>query len=487
MTETTLRAAVRPATARPSTRRGSAVFVLAVLLLCCLAAGDAAAAGYVRFQHGGRGISEVGALTARADSPLAVRYNPAGITELPGLEIEGGIDFSNAVDEYTDASGGYEADHSIQLPPFVYLTWSDPERLGDWAVGLGIDTAEWYRVDWFPVFFPLREATRLNDVNIWEVHPVLAYRLSDQWSFGGGLRYDVGTQTWGTNRRFDIAADEDGPFHPVEYLIDADSDIDGYGFDLGAQYRSTLWGFGALFRSKVELDGSGDLAYELRDPPADASLTPAALDIIRQRPRGFDSQFDLPREISGGLWFAPYPELRFEADAVWTAWSDTSQIFTGSFVELGPGNFRRFPVDLHAGWDDTLSVRVAVEGDLSDFVVLSGGVAWEPSPVPGGHIAPAWPRGDAIVYALGVGFRYQRVTFDLGYAFHDHGESSTRVGATPGTFSGQESNWSVSAPLQVLGGRDPRFRRAGSGRDRRRGCGRPAAPRRAPRWRAPGR
>ena len=205
-----------------------------------------------------------------------------------------------------------------------------------------------------------------------------------------------------------------------------------------------MWGFGAVYRSEVELTGSGDLAYELRDPPADASLTSGAQSIIDSRPRPFSTKVDLPRELNAGIWFAPYPELRFEVDLAWVAWSDSRQELNGSFVGTVSG-FQRFPVNLHGEWNDTLSVRAAVEGEVSDFLTLNGGIAWEPSPVPSSRIAPAWPRGDAIVYAAGASFRYARVTFDLGYSFHDHDDASSRVFETPGTFSSHENVWSASA------------------------------------------
>jgi long-chain fatty acid transport protein len=432
---------------RAAVRLPAAVLLaaLAALPASLLPATDAGAAGYGRFQHGGRGVAQMGAFVARADGPAAIYYNPAGLTEVPGVQIEGGLDFSNATDELAAPSETFRADHSIQFPPFVYLSWSDAERSGDWALGLGIDTPQWYRVDWDPVFFPLRTATRLNEVEIWEVHPVAAYRLSDAWSVGGGLRYQFGKTTWGRNYQFETGASEDGPFFPVEITGDADADIDGYGFDVGVQYRSTLWGFGALYRSEVELEGNGDIDFELRDPPADPALTPGILDLIDSFRRDFSARYDSPRELVGGIWFAPYPELRFEIDAAWTNWSDSSQEFLGDFLVFSSPQFQRFPVDLHGEWDDTLSLRLGVEGDVSDFVVLSGGVAWEPSPVPTGRIAPAWPRGDAIVYGLGIGFHYETVDFDLGYAFHDHDDEAVNQLGTRGTFSSDEQAWSVSA------------------------------------------
>lgn len=424
---------------RPHAARPALHFALALALVAALLPATAAdAGGFTRFQHGGRGVAQTGAFVARADSPFAVTYNPAGITELEGFQIEGGLDFSNATDEYTSPGGeGFRADHSIQFPPAVYLTWSDPQRLGDWALGFGIDTPQWYRADWDPVFFPRRFTTRLNELEIYEAHPVLAYRLNEAWSVGGGLRYQFGTTTWGRNELIPVIPPQ-GPQLTAEAFVDAEAKIDGFGADIGVQYRSTLWGFGALYRSEVKLEGSDDLAYSLRDVPAPEFQGQAQGTLDRRR-KDFEVTVNRPAELAAGIWLAPYPELRFEADLVYVAWSDAEQVFRGVFVPISP-TFP-VPVNLMSDWSDTVSVRLAVEGDLSDFLALSGGVAWEPSPV-ASEVGAAWPRGDVLVYALGASFRYEQVRFDLGYSLHDHDKTSESAG---GRYTSDEQVWSGSA------------------------------------------
>lgn len=429
---------------------------LVPLLVLALAAGvaalpapDADAAGYGRFQRGGRGAAQAGALVARADDPSAVFYNPAGLADLEGLQLSGGLDFSNATDEYRDRASGttFRADHSIQFPPSVYLTWSDDERLGRWALGLGVDTPYWYRADFDPVFFPLRFVERVTELEVWEVHPVAAYRLNDAWSVGGGLRYQTGGSLRGFNSTVGVGGSDGQPAFG-EIFIDADADVDGYGFDLGTRYSSTLWGFGAVYRSGVELEGDGEVVRAIRDAPAD----PVAADRLRQilatsGSLPFDTTVDLPWELATGVWFAPYPELRFELDLVLAGWSDFEQTFRGRDSVIGAAPRRT----LESGWDDTLSVRLGVEGEVSELLTLSGGVALEPSPVPDDRVSPAFFRGDATVYAVGASFAYDTVTFDLGYSFHDHDDVGIERLTIPdftdqsGTFSSDSQVWSLSA------------------------------------------
>lgn len=424
----------------------TAAAVLAALVLPLVPTGDAEAAGYGRFQRTGRGTAQAGAWVARADDPSAIHYNPAGLTNVEGFQVTAGLDFSNSTDEYTSETvGGIRADHVIEFPPHVYVSWTDEERFGNWSFGIGIDTPEWYRVDWDPVFFPPRFDVRLTELELWQLHPVVAYRMEGGWSVGGGLRYVYGSQKFGFNSA-PLVEGTDGLLFPAETLLDADADVDGLGFDLGIQYKSTLWGFGAVYRSAVDVEGNGNVDRAIRDAPLDPVALDNLQDQLASAPNGFDATTDLPWELAGGVSFAPYPELRFELDLVFTGWSDFEQTVRGRTLAGTP--LPRSTVA--SGWDDTLSVRLGVEGDVSETVSISGGFGLEPSPVPGDRVSPAWFRGDAMVYAVGASFAFEKVTFDIGYSLHDH-DTVNVAGQEPqdrdvrGSYASDEQVWSATA------------------------------------------
>ena len=65
--------------------------VVALCLFAGLAGASlASASGFGLFQHGARATGQAGAFTARASDPTAVTYNPAAITQLDGVQLEGG-------------------------------------------------------------------------------------------------------------------------------------------------------------------------------------------------------------------------------------------------------------------------------------------------------------------------------------------------------------------------------------------------------------
>ncbi|MEM7479871.1 MAG: outer membrane protein transport protein [Acidobacteriota bacterium] len=421
---------------------------LIVVLVLITTTAPAFASGFYRFQHGGRATAQVGAMTARADDPSAVFYNPAGITQLDGFQLLGGLDFNNATDDYSSATSGIQsADHVINFPPAIYATWTDRSRFANLSFGLGIDTAYWYRVDWDPVFFEPRFRNRLTELRLWEVHPVVAWKVNEAFSVGGGIRYQFGSFDQGANTRIVFGDDEEpGTLDPAEITADAEASVDGLGFDLAAHWTSNLWGWGAVYRSAIELEGDDRVSRAVRDQPFSPDAQ-ALLAILLDDFGGesFRQTLDLPAELRGGVWFAPYPELKVEINASYQAWSDFEQRFDAELTPVLPAFFGD-----RAGWDDTVSIRLGAEGRLTDALTLTGGLAYEPSPVPEDEVDPGFPRGDAMVYALGLSYEFPKVIFDLGYSIHDH-DSVTANGQEPrfpdtrGTYSADDQVWSASA------------------------------------------
>lgn len=421
--------------------RHSSRAVLLCLVAILAGADLASAGGFGLFQHGGRAMGQVGAFTARASEPSAVTYNPAAITRLDGFQFQAGLDFNNAQDDYESASGRFSAEHVIQFPPSLYATWKQKE--GPFAFGLGIDSPFYYRLDWSPALFPGRFLNRLTELRVFELHPVLAYDLGEGWSVGGGVRYALGNLDQNDNGRFNVSAGGSGPV-PVEVERNASSDVDALAWDLAVHYAAPSWGFGAVYRSPERLKGNGDADYNPRDVPA--GLPPALEAAIRSnfdRSGSARQSFEIPREIRAGIWYAPYPELRIELDASLVGWSSLEATdVTYDPDVFGDGPTVRTPRD----WQDTTSLRLGVEGNITDNFLLFGGIASEPSPVPDDTAEPGFPRNDALVYGLGFSYSFPQISFDVGYSLHDHDDRrvSGQELANPsrnGTYKDNEKVW----------------------------------------------
>jgi len=420
-------------------RRNRLLLSAVVVSLALPRLAGASATGFGLFQHGARAVGQAGAFTARASDPSAIFYNPAAIAKLQRFQLAAGLDFDNPTDRYTSASGGFEARHVIQFPPHVYATWRPGN--GAVALGVGVDAAFWYDENWDPALFPGRFLTRRFQLQVLEAHPVIAFNLSDALSIGGGLRYLYGSEKQGDDKVVGVRAGS--ALIPVEVLRDADANVDGLGWDFAVHYARPAWGWGAVYRSSLRLTGNGDLGYEPRDVSAGV---PGLADAVASRfvsGRAHES-FDLPDQLTGGVWIAPYPELRLEIDGDYQRWSglpDDVVTFSPDALSFGP------EVKLR-DWKDTLSLRLGIEGDLTSAITLFGGIGFEPSPVR--NTEPGFPRGDATVYAAGISYNFPQLSFDLAYSLHQgqtrnvSGQEIINPGVT-GHYTSRESVWAASA------------------------------------------
>lgn len=393
--------------------RRSSLFpaVLATLLVAAPASADL----FGRFQHGGRATGQAGAFVARGGDPASVTYNPAAIVHLEGFELQVGLDFDAPTDDYSSANGSGEAEHTIQFPPSIYGVWR-PEG-ARWALGFGLDAPTWRLMDWENALFPARFTARRSEAELFALHPVAAWAITERWSVGGGIRYLRGTVGYGDTIR-GVGQGADGP---VGFEADrlSEATADGVGFDLATQYAAERWGLGATWVSGVEVSGAGDISYLVRD----FETLPA--DVQAQLEASYGSQpsrisEDLPDTLTAGAWFALTPSVKAELDFALARWSAVAP------ESSQPG--APFALGRREGWDDTLSLRLGVEWTLGESGwSLGGGLGVEPSPAGDPAVEPGAPRGDALVYAVGASCEVTPVlSFDLGYSFHDYDTNRAR-------------------------------------------------------------
>lgn len=374
----------------------------AVTLL--LASTPGFASGFLLFQHGGRGAGQAGAFAARASDPSAVTYNPAALVHLEGLQAQAGIDFTTPTDTYESGAGRFSSNHEINFPPSGYLTWK-PGGDSRWAFGLGLDEPMFDNVHWGPKQFPGRFLTRRQETQISELHLAGAFDLGDGWSVGLGARYAYGRIKAGSNAVRALP----GQNAAQEVEIDYSTTASGTGFDGAVQYRTDVWGFGATVRSAVTVSGNSDPTITPRTDVLPATGGGLAIDT-----RGRELAMETPLQATIGGWIAPYPELRIELDAAYAAWSSTGNRFA-----YYPGGIASDHLTFRdRDWRNTTSLRLGVEGDVTDAIAIYGGLAFEPSPVRASSIEPGFDRGDTFVYALGASYSFPQISFDLGWSMH---------------------------------------------------------------------
>jgi long-chain fatty acid transport protein len=176
--------------------RFAAAGALALAVVIGIALAGPAAAQTPRIQGQGTAASGMGnAFTAQADDPSAIHYNPAGMTQLHGVQNMFGALFIGGTTNFTSATTGQnttgDRGGSVAWPPpgHVYVTANLKDlgfkALGDLSAGIGL-TSPFGSLIRYPDNGPLRTAVTFTTLPLLDIKPTLAYKISDKLSVGLG-------------------------------------------------------------------------------------------------------------------------------------------------------------------------------------------------------------------------------------------------------------------------------------------------------------
>ncbi|ALA57462.1 OmpP1/FadL family transporter [Nitrospira moscoviensis] len=144
--------------------------------------------------QGAAAIAQGNAFAAQADDPTAVFYNPAGMTQLHGVQHTVGVQFVSVNTRFTSQTGGSVANERpfpIGLPPpgqlFVTANLKDlgVHALGDLSVGLGLQNLFGFAAK-YPRDGPFASAVTFAQFPLLDIKPTLAYKVTDRLSVGLG-------------------------------------------------------------------------------------------------------------------------------------------------------------------------------------------------------------------------------------------------------------------------------------------------------------
>src|SRR5215831_1540267 len=169
--------------------------VLGFVLFWCGIGVEPGLAQVPRIQGQGTAASGMSnAFSAQADDPSALHYNPAGMTQLHGVEFMTGILLSGGTTSFTSPTGQTatgDRNGSVAWPPpgHMYLTANLKDlgvtALGDLTVGIGL-TVPFGSITRWPNDGPFRTVTTFNTLPLLDIKPTVAYRVTKDLSLGLG-------------------------------------------------------------------------------------------------------------------------------------------------------------------------------------------------------------------------------------------------------------------------------------------------------------
>ena len=367
------------------------VIMLSVAAIIAVAAfaTTSSAAGFRLPDQDSAAMGMAGAFVGQADNPSAVWYNPAGITALDGTRTSAGVIAIYPVMEHDNTSGTTDvSERKVHLPAELFAT----SKLSDRAYfGLGITSPFGLSTEWADTSATKYEAT-LSRVKTININPTIAFKLSDDLSFGAGIDYMILQATMNKilpvgNALFRLNGDGTGVGANAGVKYKA-----GEKVDLGLSYRS---------RMKVKVDGKAEVSALGLSNSAETEIT-------------------LPDMIEFGASYKASERLTLNGDLDYTWWSTYDRLVVKSNTILSLTTLAGSPTDTSTDekdWKNTWALRLGGQYKLSEQWKLRAGYVYDQNPVPTEHFDTRVPDADRQGVTLGAGFTSGNVTVDVAYMY----------------------------------------------------------------------
>jgi len=366
--------------------------ILCLSLVLFLVSSNAFAEGFAMTEWSARGLSLGGGMVARADDASAVAYNPAGITQLPGVHLMAGVSLLTPYGQVETAGNTTNARQLVWFPPHAYATW---QLNDDWWLGFGV----------FSRFglgnqYPSNWAGRYDIYNVGlqtlSANPVVAYKVNDWLSLALGaelMRLDIFMEK-------KVYLGKGLPGFPDDNDMHLQGESWGVGMNAAAHVRfNDQWSAGLTYRSQMTHNVRGRVKFKRQDN--------AWTVLPELRDSNATATVQLPDSVALAVMWKPLPELSFEVGGIWTRWSTYNEL--NVYPKRAP--HAHSPKAFSDGWN----FNASVEYKPLDWLALRLGY-WHETPVVSKKYAeymlPTYGR-DCLT--AGVGFTWDNWTLDLAY------------------------------------------------------------------------
>jgi long-chain fatty acid transport protein len=358
--------------------------------------------------HGGRATGMAAAVTAMIDDASGVFYNPAGLAQGKGLDLEIGDTVIVPAFKFEDPAGVTTDGSKKPIPPpHFYASYGLTEEV---TFGIGVFSPYGLVVEW-PQGWDGRFQSARSELDTFYINPEVAVRATP-W-----LRVGAGLQIVRAIAQLDRALnyiDSEGATHLAGGGW-------GVGGNAGVQVEAipeTL-SFGATYRSLVNVDITGNSHF---------SGTPTNLQTLLQD-QPVSTTAHLPQSISLGVAVRPFSRLRLSFNADYTGWQSIHELL---IIFQNPTLNTYLP----KRWKHTWNYHLGGEYELTDQWRLRGGILIDPTPSPVDTITPDLPDADRVNIALGGGYRWRNFRIDAGYQLVVITSVTSTAPAWPGKYSG---------------------------------------------------
>ena len=340
--------------------------------------------------QGSRPVSMGGAFTAVADDGACIYYNPAGMSQIEGTDIEAGISAIFPKIEYEMPNGATQKSTKEAFGPSLFFTHGFTDKL---SAGLGLYSPYAREADFGDDLANGFLSQRSKMVRT-DLSPVVSYKLIEQLSAGIGLIGSYGV------------IDQSIPAGPALRINDKSD-----GFGLGG-IAGLLWKIneyikvGGTYRSRMTVNQDGDRTMEQDG----SSITSDA-----------KTDVHYPSSLGLGIAIMPIEKLTLALDGDWYEWSYMDTITTRT--DLWPDSTAVLNTD--NSWD----IRAGGEYKLPKAWAVRAGYAYIQGAIPNTNILPCKPDANVHELDIGIGkyWKHWKVEINYEYLFANEEQPTANI------------------------------------------------------------
>ena len=376
-----------------------------------VAVSSAYAAGFQLTEQSSLGLGRAYAGAGIVGDDLsAVHYNAAGMTLLPGTQVQAGSVFIEVNAPFTGANGESENGRlKGQAIPHGYITHQVNDQL--W-LGLGMTVPFGMGTEYDQYWVGSDHGNQSMLMTI-DINPNVAYKVSDKLSIGGGISLQYAKAELGQTTDIPGVGKVDG-------VVNGDSW--SWGWNIGVMYQPTeTLRFGLAYRSNVCHDAEGDAKIRT-NIAADDRVGQGTLQYLGVQIGNHDDfkvRVRTPDTITATATWEATEDLRLSGLVRWAKWSNLGTLnikskgFATNVNQQTPAKLNEYY------WQDTWLFSVGADYRLNNEWTLRGGMAYETGAVDKTEYRPATiPDVDRVWLSLGGTYKYSKqIQFDFGATY----------------------------------------------------------------------
>jgi long-chain fatty acid transport protein len=321
-------------------------------------------------------IARGNAFIATADNPAAIYYNPAGISQIEGTEIQFGSHnlWLNSEFETSDRSRHFSAKSEIATVPQLFATHSLKDT--PFTLGVGVYAPFGLGVEWSrdTTFSTLALESRLSYITF---NPVVAWQILPSLSVAAGPTVNYAK----VKLRQGIGISDGDEFS-----------FEGTGWDFGATAGvlwkpHAKWAVGLNYRSPTAINFEGD-----------SRLKPYAAE------EDTSANLEFPQSVGFGIAFKPSSRWNVETYVIWTDWDSLNTVTFKKNSGDTPFAFN---------WESSIMTGVGVTRYLENHWFISAGYFFSEKSMADKTFTPLVPDTDLHVASAGFGYKGEHWRFAL--------------------------------------------------------------------------